>query len=167
MGSLVATLPSYVRWLGNQTGLHPEGPRSTRSHHQLQPAASLEAPGPRFSSLGKAFPGHLPTRWPLPDGAHPPLQQQEAVTTVQPHGSCRMSTNGPRAGVRSPQPARGRRSTSVCSPYGRARVNICGTNNWEQTTSGLGGCYSTSVAPKAGMKALNKNNLEENKSSHL
>lgn len=80
-----------------QTGLAPRGAKI----HEVSPSAParciLGSSRSSFLLSGKGVSGHLPPRWPLPDGAHPPLQQQEAVTTVQPHGSCRMSTNGPRA----------------------------------------------------------------------
>lgn len=97
MGSWLP-LAFCVRQLANlRWAWHPEGLGSTRSHHQLQPSASLEAPGPHFSSLGKAFPATSLHAGPSPTGRILPYSITGTVVTVQPHGGCHMSMNGPRS----------------------------------------------------------------------
>lgn len=89
-------------------GQDPHG--LTVSSSPLHPG---KPPGPPLLP-GKGFSDHLPPRWSLPDGTHPPLQHHGNVHDSAASRQLSREREWPLApGMRSPQPARGRMNTSV------------------------------------------------------
>ena len=72
-----------------QTGLAPRGAKI----HAVSPSAParciLGSSRSSFLLSGKGISGHLPPRWPLPDGAHPPLPSP--MGCILPYGSRKLS----------------------------------------------------------------------------